>query len=68
MPVALVIPGIAYSQGMKKFALVVLQAYLAIGLAASFSLTASASTIERLKPNAVTFFDVSELPEESDGF
>jgi len=51
---------------MKKFVLVVLQACLAIGLAASFSFTANASTVEQSKPNAVTFFDVSDLPARLD--
>ena len=43
-----------------------LQASLAIGLAASFSFTANASIIEQPKPNAVTFFDVSDLPARID--
>jgi hypothetical protein len=51
---------------MKKIVLVVLQASLAIGLAASFSFTANASIIEQPKPNAVTFFDVSDLPARID--
>jgi hypothetical protein len=51
---------------MKKIVLVVLQASLAIGLAASFSFMANASIIEQPKPNAVTFFDVSDLPARID--
>ena len=51
---------------MKKIVLVVLQACLAIGLAASFSFTANAAIIEQPKPNAVTFFDVSDLPARID--
>jgi hypothetical protein len=51
---------------MKKFALIVMQACLTIGLTASFSFKANASIIEQSKPNAVTFFDVSDLPARID--
>ena len=51
---------------MKKIVLVVLQACLPIWLAASFNNTANASIIEQSKPNAVTFFDVSDLPARID--
>jgi len=51
---------------MKKFVLVVVQAFLATGLAASFSFTANASIIEQPRPITVAFFDVSDLPARID--
>jgi len=49
---------------MNKILLVVLQACLAIWLTGSFSGTANASSPGQL--NAVTFFDVSDLPARID--
>jgi hypothetical protein len=49
---------------MNRILLVVLQACLAIWLAASFSFTANASSLEQ--SNSVTFFDVSDLPSRID--
>jgi hypothetical protein len=49
---------------MNKIPLVVLQACLAIWLTGSFNITANASSREL--PNAVTFFDVSDLPARID--
>lgn len=49
---------------MNKIPLVVLQACLAIWLTGSFNITANA--LSRELPNAVTFFDVSDLPARID--
>jgi len=49
---------------MNKIPLVILQACLAIWLTGSFNTTANASS--RGLPNAVTFFDVSDLPAHID--
>jgi hypothetical protein len=49
---------------MNKILLAVLQACLAIGLTGSFSFTAKASSQDQ--PNAVTFFDVADLPARID--
>jgi len=51
---------------MNKIVLVMLQAFLAVGLAACFSPTAKASSMGQPKPNAITFFDVSDLPARID--